>query len=107
MWKMPVARAPAFLLRRILSCAIAVAVLLSASFQDVHGQGCRVGIASHPHVARAYDVKDDVVFVLFANGRAVKRATEPEVLERVLTKIGGLYSDERFLAKMEAFLDQK
>src|SRR5437879_11151998 len=39
MWKMPVARAPAFLLRRILSCAIAVAVLLSASVQDVHGQG--------------------------------------------------------------------
>ena len=177
MWKMPVARAPAFLLRRILSCAIAVAVLLSASVQDVHGQGwgldyvwqllgydppagngrwqtvgeqdfdrrvlkgtlpalvyfdaangCdgadgvftslsarrkgiltvfRVDIAAHKHVARAYDVKDDVVFVLFANGRAVKRATAPEVLERVLTKNGGLYSDERFLAEMEAFLDQK
>jgi len=67
----------------------------------------RVDIAAHPHVARAYDVKDDVVFVLFANGRAVKRATAPEVLERVLTKNGGLYSDERFLAEMEAFLDQK
>src|SRR3989441_12655272 len=177
MWKMPVARAPAFLLRRILSCAIAVAVLLSASVQDVHGQGwgldyvwqlsgyrppagngrwqtvgeqdfdrrvlkgtlpavvyfdaangCdgadgvftslsarrkgiltvfRVDIAAHPHVARAYDVKDDVVFVLFTNGRAVKRATAPEVLERVLTKNGGLYSDERFLAEKEAFLDQK
>ena len=55
----------------------------------------------------AYGVKNDVVFVLFERGRVVKQATAPAVLAAVTAKNNGMYSDEAFLAEMDAFLDAR
>ena len=62
-----------------------------------------VNAEAHPQLARTYGVDQHVVFVLFDQGRVVKRATAPEVLQSVMAKNRGLYTHEGFLREMEAF----
>jgi hypothetical protein len=61
----------------------------------------------HPALARTYGVGEDVVFVLFENGRVTRRATAPTVLASVTAKNNGFYSDEGFLAEMEIFVGSR
>lgn len=62
-----------------------------------------VNAVAHRRLARTYGVNEHVVFVLFEQGRVVKRATAPEVLGVVTAKNGGFYTREGFLREMEAF----
>ena len=62
-----------------------------------------VDAVTHRRLARTYGVNEHVVFVLFEQGRVVKRATAREVLGVVTAKNGGFYTDESFLREMEAF----
>ena len=64
-----------------------------------------VSSIDHPKLAGTYGVKDDVVFVLFEGGRVVKQAAAPVVLAAAMARNNGIYSDETFLAEMDAFLD--
>jgi hypothetical protein len=57
----------------------------------------------NPGLARTYGVDHQVLFVLFEEGRVVKRETAPQVLRRVTDQNGGLYADEGFLLEMERF----
>jgi hypothetical protein len=62
-----------------------------------------VNSIDHPNLAHAYGVERDVVFALFEHGRVVKRATAPVILALVTAKNNDGYSDQAFLAEMEAF----
>ena len=66
-----------------------------------------VNSVAHPALARAYGVEADVVFAFFERGRVVKRATAPVILALAETRANGIYSDESFLAEMNAFLDAR
>ena len=64
----------------------------------------RINAQKNPQLARDYDVKTEVVNILFHHGSEVKRMGAEEWVRRVAARNDGYYSDDSALAELDSFV---